>query len=64
MKKKIRNIIISVIVFIMCVLLNYVFTDIGFSKNLMYVSGIPFWIGSLVFCIGIPIGVYFTLEDK
>ena len=64
MKEKIRNIIISILAFIVCILLNYVFTDIGLKTNIMNISGIPYWLGSIIMCIGLPICIYFVLEDK
>ena len=64
MKKNYKAILISFLVLILCILLNYVVTDIGFNSNYMLISGIPFWLGSIIMCVLVPLCTYFALTDS
>lgn len=63
MNKK-KNIGISVLTFLICIFVVYFVTDIGFRKEIMPISGVPLWLGSLILCIITPIYTYFDLQDK
>lgn len=63
MSKK-KNIIISLISLIGCIWLNYFVTDVGYRKEIMPISGAPFWLASLIMCIMFPIYIYFYLQNK
>lgn len=63
MNKK-KNIIISLISLVVCIYVNYFATDIGFRKEIMPISGAPFWFASLIMCIIIPVYIYLSLQSK
>lgn len=64
MRQKTINLMISIIVFIGCIVVNYIITDIGFNMEFMALSGVPLWLGSLIICIILPLCTYFYLQYK
>ncbi|MDD4831525.1 MAG: hypothetical protein PHR09_01520 [Bacilli bacterium] len=63
MNTKIISVIISIVAFCVLVLMFYVVTDIGYMKGNMIVSGVPYWIGSIITCVFVPTTVGFALYD-
>ena len=63
MNKK-KNMCISLLILLICIFVVYFLTDIGFRKEVMPISGIPLWLGSLIVCIIFPMYTYFELQEK
>lgn len=64
MKLNLKNIFVTFCILIIYILIIYFLTGIGFSKELMPVSGIPFHIGSVIGGVVLTILTYFELQDK
>jgi len=60
----VKRVAISLISLLICILLFYVFTDIGFCDSTMIVSGVPYWFGSIVTCLFVPCCIYVGLLDE
>lgn len=53
-----KKTIASVLSLIICILLLYFVTDIGFWTYPMITTGLPYCVGSIITCIMIPIFVF------
>ena len=53
-----KKTIASILSLLICVLFLYVITDVGYWTYPMITTGIPYNIGSVIFCIFIPIFVF------
>jgi len=53
-----KKTIASILSLIICVVLLYVITDVGYWTYPMITTGIPYNVGSVIICIFIPIFVF------
>lgn len=53
-----KKAIASVLSLIICILLLYVITDVGYWTYPMITTGIPYCVGSVITCIMIPLFVF------
>ena len=61
MKNNKKSILKTLAVFIIYLLITYVLTGIGYSSQIMPLSNMPIWLGTIFFSFIMPTFVYFSL---